>query len=261
MDELNNKALEEVAKQLPVKDLYEDLGKPTAQSVGNVLGLIPRAINGALEPLHIWILNKEYNIERTKKLLEDKLLNVAPEDIVEPEAYVAVPAIQSLSYSMSDDNLRNLYANLLASAMNINKKQYVHPSFTEVIKQLAPDEAKVFDVIRRYNVYPVIWVRREKEKPKGGVYVLNSFSTINKIANCNYPDRLPEYLENLARLKLVNLYNDRYLVAADVYKEVEECELIKSLIGKSDEEYTFEINRGYVELSIFGGSFSKVCCE
>ena len=50
-----------------------------------------------------------------------------PEKIVEPEPYVAVPAIQAISYAMNSDELRNLYANLLAKSMIKDTKDTVHP--------------------------------------------------------------------------------------------------------------------------------------
>lgn len=65
----------------------------------------------------------------TEKLLEQKLKNIDEEKIVSPESYVAVPAIQAISYSMNSDELRNLYANLLAKAMVTPTKDAVHPSF------------------------------------------------------------------------------------------------------------------------------------
>lgn len=52
-----------------------------------------------------------------------------------PEAYVAVPALQAISYSMNSEELRNMYANLLAKAIDIDEKDKVHPAFVELIKQ------------------------------------------------------------------------------------------------------------------------------
>ena len=115
--------------------LYEDALQPTIQEVGKFVARIPRAINAAFSGLDKWILNKEYAIDETKKLLAQKLADVDPEKIVEPEPYVAVPAIQAISYSMNSEELRNLYANLLAKAMNSDTKDFVHPSFVEIIKQ------------------------------------------------------------------------------------------------------------------------------
>lgn len=57
------------------------------------------------------------------------------------EPYVAIPAIQQISYSYDSDELRDMYANLLANFMDKERSDLVHPSFVEVIKQLNPDEA------------------------------------------------------------------------------------------------------------------------
>lgn len=115
-----NNALDDLSKGVAkaldtVPELYHDTLQPAAQETGKVIARIPRAINAAFSGLDRWILNKEYSIEETKKLLAQKLDNVDPEKIVEPEPYVAVPAIQAISYAMNSDELRNLYANLLAN--------------------------------------------------------------------------------------------------------------------------------------------------
>ena len=108
-----------------VPDLYDDALKPATQESGKTLALIPRAINAALVPLRQWIAEREYKLAETEKLLAKKLEHVGEEKIVTPEAYVAVPAIQAISYSMNSEELRNLYANLLAKAMNSDTKDQV----------------------------------------------------------------------------------------------------------------------------------------
>ena len=94
-----------------IPDLYDDALKPATQESGKTLALIPRAINAALVPLRQWIAEREYKLAETEKLLAKKLEHVAEDKIVTPEAYVAVPAIQAISYSMNSKELRNLYAN------------------------------------------------------------------------------------------------------------------------------------------------------
>lgn len=76
-----------------VPELYQDAFQPTVQETGKLVSRIPRAINAAFSGLDKWILNREYSINETKKLLAQKLENVDPEKIITPEAYVAVPAI------------------------------------------------------------------------------------------------------------------------------------------------------------------------
>ena len=135
---LGKTAIEEIGK--PV---YEDGLKPVVKPTGELAGLVPRAIKAALLPVEKWVLGREYNLEETRKLLEQKLADVPPEEIVSPEPYVAVPAIQYISYCMDSEVLRDMYANLLAKSMQEATKDGVHPSYLEIIKQLCPDEARL----------------------------------------------------------------------------------------------------------------------
>ena len=91
----------EIAKSLVEQTAgkaYEDIAHPTVKTVGTVLSYLPRTIRVWFSKWEKWILNGEYAIEETAKLLKDKLDGIAPEKITEPEPYVAVPAIQQLSY-------------------------------------------------------------------------------------------------------------------------------------------------------------------
>lgn len=126
-----------------VDKAYDDIIHPVASETGKLLSLIPRAINAALSPLDKWVLKREYNIEKTKLALENKLSSVNPDKIVSPEPYVAVPALQYISYAISNKELFDLYANLLSKAMYADTKENVHPSFVEIIKQLSPVDSLV----------------------------------------------------------------------------------------------------------------------
>lgn len=106
-------ALKEIAKEA-----YQDGAKPVVKPMGELAALFPRTIKAALAPLERWVLQREYNIEEIKKLLEEKLKNVPPESIEPPETHIAVPALQYISYCMDNVELRDMYANLLASSMN-----------------------------------------------------------------------------------------------------------------------------------------------
>lgn len=192
-----------------VPDLYDDALKPATQESGKTLALVPRAINAALVPLRQWIAECEYKLAETEKLLAKKLENVDPEKIVEPDAYVAVPAIQAISYSMNSEELRNLYANLLSKAMNSDTKDQVHPSFVEIIKQMSPTDALILKEIALAKSFPLVNLSINK-------YTSSNFGPIQKlnnpIQNYTYPNvtyiSFASYesvlvsLDNLLRLKL-----------------------------------------------------------
>lgn len=53
----------------------------------------------------------------------------------------------------TEDELRSLFANLLATAIDNGTAPAVHPSFVDVIKQLTPDEARLLAVLKHEGVF------------------------------------------------------------------------------------------------------------
>ena len=49
----------------------------TIDEADKTSALLVRAIHVALSPLEKWVLQKEYNVAETKKLLEEKLANTS----------------------------------------------------------------------------------------------------------------------------------------------------------------------------------------
>lgn len=185
--------------------LYEDALQPTIQEVGKFTARIPRAINAAFSGLDKWILNKEYAIDETKKLLAQKLEKVEPEKIVEPEAYVAVPAIQAISYSMNSEELRNLYANLLAKSMNSDTRDFVHPSFVEIIKQMSPIDSMVFKIIMEREINPLIDLIYENAQ-KTFITLKTNISDINIAPT----DTISLSIDNLIKQKIISVPEDKH---------------------------------------------------
>lgn len=184
------------------KDVYTDLGHPVAQPSGELVSLVPRAIKAALAPLEKWVLQQEYNVAETKKLLEEKLKNVSPELIEAPEAHIAVPALQYISYCMDNDELRDMYANLLANSMNSVVKNGVHPGFIEIIKQLSPDEAKILKIFLTRKSIPTVTFRYEKDDGSG-INIIRNFSNVGETVGCEHPYDTNKYFDNLIRLGLL----------------------------------------------------------
>ena len=183
----------EVAKEI-AKDVYADVVKPVAKPTGEILGLIPRAIKVALSPLERWILQGEYNIAEIQRLLEEKLKNTSPDLIEVPAAHIAIPAMQYISYCMDNEELRNMYANLLATSMNKDVKDDAHPAYVEIIKQLCPDEAKILKYMYAHNTIPIIEIKFVLINGERG-QVSNGFSIVAEMAQCEHPHNGDQYFE------------------------------------------------------------------
>lgn len=257
---LNEQELE-IVKEV-AKDVYADAGKPVMKPTGELVGLVPRAIKAALEPVEKWVLQREYNVAETKKLLELKLNSTSPDLIESPEPYIAVPALQYISYCMDNDELRDMYANLLANSMNKIVKNGVHPGFVEVIKQLSPDEAKILRYLSMNTVISTITLRYENDKG-AGIEVIENFSNVGEVVGCESPFEINKYFDNLIRLGLVKNAGWSSLADKSEYEPLKNhphVQLHVDNLANQGGEYTkIKFRESYMSLTDFGDAFCDIC--
>ncbi len=273
-----DKTLEAASKVIDtVPEIYNDALQPLAKETGKTGGLIGRALNAALAPLEKWVLGKEYNVAETKKLLSYKLEHLDPQKIVEPEAYVAVPALQAISYCMDSTELRNMFANLLVNSMNQDIKSQVHPGYVEIIKQLSPLDAINLKYISEHNPAPIvniIEIRNATLSITSNIYVnlflngleindvdLNaiSISNLNRLGLIitDYSQQLSNYY------KIPNDYDSEYINPYDKYINHPKFTSIHKT--KPDISHFScpepSLERGQVFLSPLGVSFVNICMK
>ena len=256
--ELAKEAIKEIGK-----DVYADGGKQIVQPTGDLLGLIPRAIKAALFPLEKWILQREYNVAEIKQLLELKLQDTDPKLIESPEPHIAVPAMQYISYCMDNEELREMYANLLANSMNKVVKNGVHPGFVEIIKQLSPDEAKILRYMNSHQIVPTVTLRYVYEEG-GGVDIIKNFSNVGDNIGCENPKDSAKYFDNLVRLGLItDLKGMSSLTDKTIYEPLKHHSRMTPYASKVQAKARgfndFKFEESYVEISEYGKSFCSIC--
>lgn len=253
---MSNDINQDIAKELVAQTAgkaYEDVAHPTAHATGQIISFIPRTIKVWLGKWEKWILNGEHSIKETELLLAEKLKHIAEERIVEPEPYVAVPALQQLSYSFDSEELRELYANLLASSMNADTKFDVHPAFVDIIKQLTPDEAKLLRYFSKQEVIPAVSVHL-KSSSGSGYTVLERIRVAIPNDVLFFPQNVGVYVENLIRLKLLDIPAGTRYTAESLYTPLEDT---ADYIGSGKDR--IEFNRMVIDFTSFGKQFIKIC--
>ena len=180
MDEISKEVLNQT-KGVAV-EVYKDVVSPSAKPIGEVLSFLPRTIKVAFGGWEKWLVNKEESIRLTADAIKKKVEQIPEDKLVEPEAHIAIPAIQQLCYCQDSEELRDLYANLLTSSMNADKKWQVHPAYVDIVKQLCPDEAKYLKAMPEYIIptYPLIDVLFSVgEGAKGANPIVSNFTDYN----------------------------------------------------------------------------------
>ena len=266
-DNLGKEMAIEAAKTVALEG-YKDTLHPTLKAVGSVIALPFQAIDAALSKPKLWVAEKHYNYERTRQLLAEKLQYTPEELIVPPENYVAVPALQQIAYCFDSDELRDMYANLLANSMNKVVKNGVHPGFVEIIKQLSPDEAKIIRYLRIHKRIPTLGLKIDKTDSSHVVYV-KEFSNVPELSMCENIYDSQKYIDNLVRLGLVERSpNGTYISNESVYEPLKNHPFIKNKYQNIEKQSATIDNfskidyvKGYCELTSFGESFCSICLE
>jgi hypothetical protein len=201
-------AITEAVKQL-AKPIYDDGLKLGVIQAGKAIETAVSAVNAALMPLRVLVVG----IDTIEPFLKDGIARRFAAwgtkncDVQTPPPHVAVPAIEALRYTASVDELREMFLNLVASAMDKNRSDSVCSSFVEIIKQLEPDEARILTLFFSQQALYLWSYETQWHRFPPGDYVIGPtffrLSLIGKDAGCSVPKNVPRYIDNLLRLGLV----------------------------------------------------------
>lgn len=247
-------------------EVYKDAVRPIVKPVGEVLSFIPRTIRLWLSGWEKWLINGEASVKLTAETIENKIKQVPIEKIVEPEPYVAIPAIQQLAYCQDNTDLRNLYANLLVSSMNVDTKWDVHPAFVDIIKQLSPDEARIINSVGNFknNCLPLVDVKgvvKNESKPGRGHQLLITNFTTTGFHVIEKKENICKYVDNLIRLNLFEIPPAYHLVDDNLYQPVERHPVLERMVKPYRSSYDISYHHKIWVISNLGLSFKRICCS
>lgn len=260
----NNRVAESIdavtglVKAIPI---YEDAFQPAARELGKGFTLIAKSVNVVLAPLGVMVWGYERIQAQFLPKLLDKLKNTKPEDIIPPKPNIAVPAIEALRYTANDESLSDLFAGLLASAMDKSKAETAHPAFVEIIKQLTSDEAKIVSIFLPLRPIPLVDIQIVKKDVVGFSPYYSNYSLIHEDVNLEYPELLPSYINNLCRLGLSRVPDDGSKYTDEkIYLPIENSEFIRNLMNKPIAGGgSFSIIRKVFMITELGKQFYQAC--
>lgn len=248
-----------------LNELYRDLAQPSITALGKALGTALDLCNTILFPIKL--LNERVRMI-THKNIDDyrKRLESIPEDeICEVNPALAIPILDKFTY-FTDDDLRNLYINLLFSASWCKTDHLVHPSSIKIIDSLSPDEARILNYVQAKISIPYLRLYiAEKGKGRAEILDYRFLSSIEYKVSLVYPDNMSLYLDNFIALGLYQYNPDDHLVNKAVYDEIKKAygDLIKNLednIIAVNPKHSLHVSGDLLKRSAIGHRFMDTCC-
>lgn len=119
--------------------------EPPAKELGTQLTSL---INLIFTPIQVAQIYHDAWIEDFKRRINLKYQEIPSEHIQEPPLNIIGPAIEASKYHISTEEMREMFANLLAHACDKRMVSAMHPSFVTLLTQISPVEASILSDFR-----------------------------------------------------------------------------------------------------------------
>jgi len=239
--------------------------KEAGLNLGQAALTITKTINNALLPLAAvnFAFDKAriYFSETFQQDIAQKASNIPPEQIIEPKASIAGPALQGLAFTHEEENLKDMYLSLLATAMDGRVATDAHPAFVEIIKQLNSEEADLIRGVLQSQTPIAITEVRITEVGKDGWGTLTTHLLNLTDTNTKLPveiSRAPAMVDNWIRLGLVDVDYAKHLNAENSYAWINDRpEVVRFRQKYENETKKISFQNGIIARTALGIQFAK----
>lgn len=249
-------ALEEPAKALSM---------PLATNIGTTIGdLWFLALGGISQKAALKRAKYANALEKYKADLEKKLNEIPEERRIEPNTQVVLNALTASQSCVEEEALREMFANLIASASDSEKVDAVHPAFPEIIKQMSTVDAELLMILGQENKLPIVNICAKLEKGNlpaaENVFIEHtdrySLKTQSAAVACL---SMLGLIEASYRLHFVK--NEKYepFKSVPLYVSIEQTNTFEIKPGVHIQVKGVELEKGQIGLTAFGRRFLTAC--
>lgn len=157
------------------------------------------------------------NLGKFRNELTQEINHIAPENIQSPKTSIAGPALEASKYYMDEDEIRQMFARLIATSMDKTRNHQAHHAYVEIIKMLSPLDAK-----NLYYLYTLkdktICNRKMILDDKGRFQLIACHIWLGNPENPSQ-ELQQVSIENLIRLGLVVVSYENYFTYENAYQQ------------------------------------------
>ena len=245
----------------PVSDaIHQNLPETEKQADGVLSTVVGFFNNVVLYPVKKANLTFRYKLEAFEDDLKEKIKNIPEENLQVPPTMIAGPTLEALRYAYDETKLREMYENLLASAMDNRRASQVLPSFVDAIRQMEPLDAQVLKVVAESHEIISKHIRFCKAAGAGWYPSAMPYHFCESIVHLGDPFSISASISNLVRLGLVRTYET--LLSSDVKESVKKHEYVNyrlAFFPVGSIKIEVEMAGTVITLDDYGKSFARIC--
>lgn len=199
-DDLAQQLAQELVKQLPVPQVYQEGVSGAITETGKLLTDIAKTLRLALAPFQLMGAFQD----RFGNFVDHSIRRVPQENRVPPAPQILGPTFEALRYEPADTPIDEMFSQLLSRSLDRTRNSEAHPAYPILIRQLSSDEAVLLKLLKT-RTYKLVF---ERELSGDGITSPKTFGPIKPKLDelprqeFAFPDNALFYMEHLERLGL-----------------------------------------------------------
>ena len=198
----------------------------------------------------------EIDVENLKNSTLRQVATIPPENVQEPPLKILGPALEASKYYIEEEELRSMFAKILASSFDDRKNSVIHPSFVEIIKQLDITDARILQFLKEQGYVTDSPIPCMKAVVKSNDGTKTIFPIIYFIDGTENIDELAPSLTNLERLGLLRIKDDTYSTNDAGYDSIRNNTIVQYLLQDYPE---ISVEKICFSITPLGKNFLEVC--
>lgn len=218
-------------------------------------------VSKIMPPMYKSIEECKYKLRDIDKELEKKYNSIPQENRIAPRSSIVGLSLEAVKFNINEENIRQMFINILASEMDDRKQNKVLPAYCEILKGLSSDDAKFLLLLKKYRLsYKTIIIIKYGKRSR-----YNEFSRHILINIDNEKYELIRHnsliIDNLKRLGIIetdstSFYNYNEKLCKDAFNEIKKNIIVKNPDENKELFYSTEI----LAITDFGQNFINICC-
>ena len=243
----------------------ELLLNPTAKNIGDTLGDVSELI---LSPVSIVTTWANAHLRKFKQSIIDNVNKIPEENRDSSKINLAMKTIEDSKYQISDDNLREMFAKLVAASIDKRNNQVLSPRFSNVLSQFSPEDAKFLMQISSNNFkflpIPTVIFFAQTDNGSGSKYG-DHFIAPDKSTASWFQNELS--LNNLVSLGIINQTDEEYLIHDTITSFYDSAEKSidflawSNILQASNLNLKPSIKKGIIRFTTFGKKLTQIVIQ
>lgn len=251
-----------------------DLNQAYDQTVGRIVSKTNDIITSIMELIFGNIesaaekskLKRMLNLEEFQKTIENKANSIPSDHFKEPDIEIIGPALENSKYYYNEEELREMFANLITSNMDDRKSSSIHVSFSEIIKQMDGSDARILKMITNDSPSYKAIANFVTLLSDGGFVMQQPYFYLAN-GQENYMKSAAS-IANLERLGIISVHFDAHFTDKAIYEPFFETNLyinfenqfeLHKKFNSTPDIKSFDIQKGYIKITPLGKNFINVC--